>query len=157
MRNPTPEPTPGRRSRHRVPLLHGTLFVMSRRVLAVVLILAACAADPASPMIGDARPTGPDASTPSHDIPDASYFCFADFPCRAGEVIRCTGENTFFPVVSHDCHYACGPGPCSGGTCDPAGPTASCPSGEHCVYGDDFTVPDHCAADAIDAGTDATP
>ena len=75
-------------------------------------------------------------------------MCYVDFPCSYP--YRCTATG-YQPVTTHDCHHACGPGPCSGGTCDRDGSEIACPAGTRCVDGASDTSR---ACQPIDAGTD---
>lgn len=67
--------------------------------------------------------------------------------------MRCIDEVHYKPLQNHDCHWACGPGPCSGGTCDPVGPEQTCPAGQVCLKGVGYSSVDRCGQP--DAGTDA--
>ena len=78
------------------------------------------------------------SSTNSPDTPpDASATdgptCFADFPCGHAQLWRCIDDVTAQRNESHDCHFGCGPGPCSGGSCDPTGPVVHCVPPRHCI------------------------
>jgi hypothetical protein len=57
--------------------------------------------------------------------------CVADFPCGTRAHL-CTGATTYRQAVTQDCHVRCGPGPCSGMSCEPTGPEMSCPAGMVC-------------------------
>lgn len=81
--------------------------------------------------------------------PEDGGMCFVDYPCFDGPFL-CTGTSTYVPVVSHDCHYKCGPGPCSGGSCDPSGPEQTCPSGTVCMKG---RIPDGVKSPCFAPGT----
>jgi hypothetical protein len=83
-------------------------------------------------------------------------MCFVDFPCSYA--YRCTSAG-YQPVSTNwDCHKICGPGPCSGATCELAGPEVVCPAGTRCVdYGSDDVSKicqpvDAGAPDAVPAG-----
>jgi hypothetical protein len=76
-----------------------------------------------------------------------------DFPCGPGETMRCVDSTHYRTVQSHDCHYACGPGPCSGGTCDAVGDVQACADGQLCIQGTGYNNYDHCGIP--DAGADA--
>ncbi len=81
--------------------------------VAGAIVLSACA--PAVPLFPD--------------VPiDAVGMCFADFPCGTRR-FSCVGANTYFQLQSFDCHHRCGPGPCSGGTCEQVGPMRMCAAG----------------------------
>lgn len=80
---------------------------------------------------------GPDATAPDRTLVEESPaaetgpLCFVDFPCF-GQRFACSGASTYRAVVTHDCSYRCSQ-PCSGGSCDPDGPTLECPAGTRCV------------------------
>ncbi|MBI5537031.1 MAG: hypothetical protein HY898_30195 [Deltaproteobacteria bacterium] len=93
-----------------------------------------------------------EGSPPPDAGSDTQPMCYSDFPCRQGETIRCVDDAHYVPVATHDCHYTCGPGPCSGGTCDTAGPSQECPAGTTCIHGVVGIDFDHCGAP--DAGAD---
>lgn len=57
--------------------------------------------------------------------------CLVDFPCSPYDRWRCDGLSVHH-YETHDCHFTCGPGPCSGARCD-ATTTEACPEGTHCV------------------------
>jgi hypothetical protein len=59
-------------------------------------------------------------------------FCAADFPCF-GRRWWCVDATHYYRTMDHDCHFLCGPGPCSGGSCDPDGDTIACPAGTECA------------------------
>lgn len=74
---------------------------------------------------------GPDGAT---DASRGDLLCYADFPCEVlGLKFSCGTDHSYVTVASHDCHSVCGPGPCSGGTCDTSGPEMQCPASTVCV------------------------
>lgn len=69
-------------------------------------------------------------------------MCFADFPCGT-RVFDCVSEQRYVRLISHDCSFSCGARPCSGGTCDPTGPSVACAADRVCVPSPLFSrVPD---------------
>jgi hypothetical protein len=71
----------------------------------------------------------PEASTPD---PESNIpTCYADFPCF-GRQAMCVGTTHYQELISHDCHYSCGPELCSGGSCDPVGNVLPCGPGLVC-------------------------
>jgi hypothetical protein len=119
---------------------------------------------------GTALPDRPDGSPPDVGVgvdTDPSgpelppQMCFADFPCRPGNRYRCDGTPDYVVLETHECHYSCGPGPCSGESCDPTGPHGHCAAGEQCVAdtgspGDLDAGPLMPCHPIADAGADAT-
>jgi hypothetical protein len=108
---------------------------------------------PGTPELPDAtgivQPLLPDARSP-----DAESVCYVDFPCM-GAKFACADARSYQLLQSMDCHFSCGPGPCSGGTCNAVGAPIDCPSGTACVpstlYGEDLRatpceVPDAAVA-----------
>jgi hypothetical protein len=101
-----------------------------------------------------------DGDSPVSDQPT----CFVDFPCM-GARFQCDAVGgTYHELQSMDCHVTCGPGPCSGGSCEAVGTALSCPSGTQCVtpglYQTDMRATpcepiDGGDADAADAVVDA--
>jgi len=63
----------------------------------------------------------------------STSMCYVDFPCQSPYLCTSTGYQ---PVATNDdCHSKCGPGPCSGATCDAVGSEIACPAGTRCVSG----------------------
>lgn len=71
-------------------------------------------------------------------------MCNVDFPCKTPDQIMCIGPAQYRKMKSFDCHHTCGPGPCSGGSCEPDGPVLDCPPGQKCVSGPYYDG--HCAS-----------
>ncbi len=90
----------------------------------------------------DGNADGPNEAIADHanDHPGPP-ICAVDFPCPTGLTMWCVDDTHYQPVATHDCHYICGPGPCTGGTCDPEGPMQSCPFMQTCVQSPGH---DHC-------------
>ena len=79
----------------------------------------------------------------------STMMCYADFPCTY--TYRCSGSG-YQQYESRDCHSSCGPGPCSGETCEAVGSEIPCPAGTRCVGNGANTVSDLCRR--TDAGVD---
>lgn len=83
-------------------------------------------------------------------------MCFVDSPCP--HAYRCTSAGYQPLETNWDCHSICGPGPCSGATCQNAGPEVLCPLGTRCVGSGSDDVTRLCqpvdagAPDAVSAG-----
>ena len=74
-----------------------------------------------------------DGSLSDDSVTPTEAGCFVDFPCESWEAWQCDDDGHATARESHDCHFACGPGPCSGGSCDPTGAKTTCVPGTHCV------------------------
>lgn len=116
----------------------------SPAVLLCSALATACAAGPdassndASPIDASLHDSAPDTRPDSSPIDDGDTSgdattpsCLVDFPCSVYDRWRCDGL-TVHHYETHDCHWICGPGPCSGARCD-ATTTETCPAGTHCV------------------------
>ncbi len=83
-------------------------------------------------------------------------MCFVDSPCAYA--YRCTSGGYQPLETNWDCHSICGPGPCSGATCQNAGPEVLCPAGTRCLGSGSDDVTRLCqpvdagAPDAVSAG-----
>jgi len=62
---------------------------------------------------------------------DVQGTCNADFPC-GNRRLYCRGETEWGRLRTYDCHFRCGCAPCTGMSCEPDGPTMTCPSGTVC-------------------------
>jgi hypothetical protein len=117
------------------------------------LAITACGAATTVASDASAVPAEDTATTPDSG---ANGICFVDFPCFPGQRFACTGVATYQAVVTHDCSFRCTQ-PCSGGSCDPTGPTLSCPADTRCVDARPSAMdvrPTPC--EAVDAGVDAS-
>lgn len=93
-------------------------------VVVGVFVLTGCSVDENR---GIERERAADSALDDDDTP----ICSADMHCFAGQA-RCVGTNQIENMVSVDCHHACGPGPCEGGSCIPSGFVRDCPTGTVC-------------------------
>ena len=74
--------------------------------------------------------------------------CYVDFPCQY--TYRCTADGYQPYETNYDCHSVCGPGPCSGASCDPSGSPVACPAGTRCLELGSSDITQACRP--IDAG-----
>lgn len=81
---------------------------------------------------------GCDPSAPASDAAgmdsggDASGICFVDPPCVGP--YQCVTATSYANVETRDCHFLCGPGPCSGAYCvSTSSVPIACPAGEVCI------------------------
>jgi len=58
-------------------------------------------------------------------------LCISEFPCFE-RTAYCTGETEVTEARTVSCTEVCGPRPCTGGSCQPAGPSHDCPASTVC-------------------------